>query len=105
VLETAGFREMLDRVAVVPLVGRDDWNAEVRILMTDGSEARAAGTLDGGAGDVAPELLRQKFHSLAEPVIGPEHAERLEALVMRLETVPDVSEVAALCIAGGWGCD
>ncbi|MCG8545898.1 MAG: MmgE/PrpD family protein [Alphaproteobacteria bacterium] len=58
------------------------------------SVAHASGTVDNPMSD---DAMAGKFIANAEPVIGSERAERVRDLIWRIETIPDVREIIALC--------
>ena len=56
--------------------------------------AHASGTVDNPMTD---DAMAAKFIANAEPVIGLDRAERARDLIWKIETLPDVREISALC--------
>ncbi len=76
--------------------------ARVKISLVDGCsrEAEVAYARGHPKNPLPAADFRLKFLSLAEPVVGLRMAEHLDALIERLEGMPDITELAH-CLAGG----
>jgi len=75
--------------------------AELELLLTDGS--RVSTRYDSGvpATDIQEQgrRLEEKFTSIAEPVVGAKKTRDLIGLIGRLDELPDLRGVMALCVA------
>lgn len=97
------------RVTVVPdealdALGPDRrYAASIDITTTDGRTLH--GRIDDRPGNTSNPLsddhLRRKFHSLADPAIGAESAQRVEAMVDSIESLGSVADLAALLRVAG----
>ncbi len=74
--------------------------AELRVTLADGTVLEARHDAGKPASDVAEQggRIEAKFAALAEPVIGP-RARDLAAQVARLDELPDIGTMMALCAA------
>jgi 2-methylcitrate dehydratase PrpD len=88
-----------DKVSIDFQTGWPHTMAEMEIETTDG--ARVSAKYDAGipAADVAEQGRRlvQKFHALVDPILGAGRARQIVDHVQRLDTLPDLRGLGALC--------
>ncbi len=99
-------RALAARVAVVhdPMLDADyprKLPVRVRVALHDGQTFEAAADQPPGtpADPLPPEIVRAKYFSLTEPVLGRERAAQLEAAIRAAESIGDMRELRPLIAA------
>jgi 2-methylcitrate dehydratase PrpD len=91
--------KLRDRVQLEFLVGIPNTVAAVELLLTDGSRVMAKHDSGVPATDTAEQgrRLEGKFAGLVEPLLGAERSAALIGEIARIEALPDMRGLAALC--------
>ncbi|MFM9845925.1 MAG: MmgE/PrpD family protein [Hyphomicrobiaceae bacterium] len=93
----ARYASARERIRIAPRIAppEERHGAAVAIKLKDGSTVQAEANVGIPATDliVQEEKLVAKFRALAEPVIGRDRAQSAEAMLLRLDTLPDVKEL------------
>lgn len=87
------------RVSATATKGIGPEAARAKVTRRDGSVTtmEIKNALGTPGNPLTDQQLVDKFHSMADPLLGKKQAEQLAALVWKLDKVADMSEVAALC--------
>ena len=88
-----------DKVSFDFRTGIPNTFAEITLQLRDGSTVSAQHDAGKPASDAVEQgrRLEAKFAALADPVVGTEKAAKLIVEIGRLETLPDVRGLMALC--------